>query len=207
MSDTPTVYIVDDDEIARESLAALVSSMGLEFEKFSSAEDFLKSYLPNDTGCIVTDLRMLGMSGAELQQKLAEMGSALPVIIITAYASVPLAVKSLHSGVFTFLEKSCSEDELWQAIKDALNQNKTRVSEKNERDSIENLFASLTTEERKILKLIADGKSNKQIAYKLDLGLRTVENRRQQIMHKIGVSSLAKLMQFFVHAKLVETSK
>ncbi|PHR97680.1 MAG: DNA-binding response regulator [Blastopirellula sp.] len=199
-----TVFIIDDDEIALKSLTALISSMRIDYACFGSAEEFLDSYSHSDSGCIVTDLRMLGMSGAELQQKLAEMGSALPVIIITAYASIPVAVESLQSGVFTFLEKSCSEDELWQAIKDAFIQNKDRMTEKHKRDSIEKIIAILTNEEQKILELIAEGNSNKQIAYTLDMGLRTVENRRHQIMHKVGVKSLAELMKFFIQAKRIE---
>ncbi len=207
MSKNPTVFIVDDDATARESLAALVRSMGVAFECFGSAEEFLAAYLPNRPGCIVTDVRMTGMSGLDLQAKLAEMESALPVVVVSAYASVPVAVKAVQSGAVTFLEKTCTEHELWKTIKDALRKNEVRLKEKQERDVLRGASATLTDGERRVLELIAEGRANKQVARALDIGLRTVEDRRRRVMRKLGVESFAELMRFIVKVEQAADSE
>ena len=120
MLDTSTVFIVDDDASARASVCALVRSMGLRAESFSSAEEFLQSEVDDQAGCLVTDVRMFGMSGVELQQKLKEDGVPLPVIVITAFARTTLTVQAMQQGAVTLLEKPYAEDELWRAIRRAL---------------------------------------------------------------------------------------
>ncbi len=201
MSENATVFIIDDDANARDSLAALVRSMSIAFECYGSAEDFLASYLPNRPGCVVTDLRMMGMSGLDLQAKLAEMGSALPVVMITAHASIPVAVRAVQTGAVAFLEKTCTEHELWQAIRDALGKNEVQRMDKQEQDVVRDVLASLTDDERRVLELIANGLANKQVARALDIGLRTVEDRRRRVMQKLGVKSFAELMRFVVNAE------
>ena len=120
MSNEPTVFVVDDDELARDSVCALVQSMGIRAESFSSAEEFLEQYVDGRPGCLVTDVRMTGMSGLELQEKLQELKIPLPVIVMTAYAKTSLTVRAMQSGAVTVLEKPCEENELWDAIRTAL---------------------------------------------------------------------------------------
>jgi RNA polymerase sigma factor (sigma-70 family) len=201
MNEKPTVFIVDDDANARESLAALVRSMDVAFECFSSAEEFLSQNLSNRPGCVVTDLRMMGMSGLDLQAKLAELESALAIVVVSAHASVPLAVKAVQDGAVTFLEKTCTEHELWEAIRDALLENEARLQKKQERDELRAALASLTDDERKVLELIAKGQANKQVAQVLSIGLRTVEDRRRRVMQKLAIEPFAELMRFFVKAE------
>lgn len=125
-----TVFIVDDEAFVRESLAALVQSMGIAHESFDSAEEFLAAYSPNRPGCVVTDVRMMKMSGLDLLEKLVEMQSSLPVIVITGRASDRLAAKAMQAGAFTFLEKTCPQQDLQQAIEQALAKNVTLLKEK-----------------------------------------------------------------------------
>ena len=138
------------------------------------------------------------MSGLDLQQKLIELESSLPVIIITAYASIPLAVKSMQNGAATFLEKTCTEHKLWRAVKDALVKNTDLLKEKQERDAMKKSMTTLTEDEKKVLNLVAGGKANKQIARALGIGLRTVEDRRHRVMRKLDVESFAELMRFYI---------
>ncbi|GAB4142110.1 MAG: response regulator transcription factor [Planctomycetaceae bacterium] len=204
MTDVPTVFIIDDHDDARASLSAMVQSMGVACECYSTPEEFLSEYSPKRRGCVVTDMRMLGMSGLELLEKLEDMGSDLPVILISAYSSIPIAVQAMQAGAVTFLEKTCSDQELWQAISDALRQNELRRKKSAERESILQVIGRLSAEERKVMELISQGQANKQVAHTLDIGLRTVEDRRRRVMQKLGVKSFAELMRVLVKAELVE---
>ena len=120
MSVEPTIYVVDDDDESRLSVSALVRSLGLRSESFSSAEEFLENYQDGRPGCLVTDVRMRGMSGLALQKKLQERHISLPVILLTAFAGIPMTVQAMKRGAVTLLEKPCEEDQLWEAIRDAL---------------------------------------------------------------------------------------
>src|SRR5262245_34436362 len=119
-NDGPRVYVIDDDRSAREAVAELVESMGVRTQTFPSAERFLESYRPELTGCLVSDVRMLGISGVDLLERIVESPCVLPVILITAYADVPLAVRAMRLGAYTLLEKPCSNDALWDAIRGGL---------------------------------------------------------------------------------------
>jgi two-component system response regulator DctR len=198
----PTVYVVDDDEGARTSVRALVRSMGIQVETFDSAEAFLSSFVPNAPGCLVTDVRMLGMSGIELQEKLATDGIMLPVIIITAHAETPLTVRAVKAGAVTVLEKPCRDYELYDAIRDAMLQDTTRRSQAAEHDAFLQRIATLSAQEREVLELMIEGLANKVIARRMDVSVRTVENRRQRIFEKTGTESLAELIRLFIESKL-----
>ena len=114
-----TVFVVDDDDLGRKSVCALVQSMGVNAESFASAEEFLDKYTDDRPGCVVTDLRMLGMSGVELQENLVRRGIFLPVIILTAFARTPVTVRAIRAGAVTVLDKPCDDDDLWNAIRGA----------------------------------------------------------------------------------------
>jgi two-component system response regulator FixJ len=196
-----TVFVVDDDRQARESVCALVRSLGLRAESFASAEEFLASFTPDCAGCLVTDVRMLGMSGVELQQKLNEAGAPLPVIVLTAYARTPLTVKVMQQGALTLLEKPYEEDDLWDAIRRALAQDTNRRQQHEHVERIRGRLASLTDKEREVLDGIVAGKPNKNIARELDVSIRTVENRRRDIFAKTQTDSVAELVRMVIDAE------
>ena len=202
-SEEPTVFVVDDDEGARASVNALVRSMGLRAQTFPSAEAFLTEFDGESPGCLVTDVRMLGMSGIELQEKLAADGIKLPVIIITAHAETPLTVRAIKLGAVTVLEKPCRDYELYDAIRDALAQDTRIRSESAEHQAFLDKIASLSPQERQVLELMIEGLANKVIARRMDVSVRTVENRRQRIFEKTGTQSLAELIRLFVETKAI----
>lgn len=202
----PTVFVVDDDEGARTSVRALVRSMGIQVETFPSAEAFLAAFDRTSRGCLVTDVRMLGMSGIELQEKLAADGITLPVIIITAHAETPLTVRAVKTGAVTVLEKPCRDYELYDAIRDALSQDAAMRLRAAEHHMFLQKVTSLTSQERQVLDLMIEGLANKVIAKRMDVSVRTVENRRQRIFEKTGTQSLAELIRMFVEANVTARS-
>jgi FixJ family two-component response regulator len=208
-SQEPTVYIVDDDQGARESLSALVRSMGTRSETFASGEDFLANFDPGRPGCLVTDLRMLGMSGIELQEKLVVDGISLPVILITAHAETPLTVRAVKQGAVTVLEKPCRDYELVDAIRAAIAQDLEARSKSKQtacqRDFKERL-ASLTDDEQRVLELMVEGVANKVIARRVFVSIRTVESRRQRIFEKTQTGSLAELIRMVVETKSLHSA-
>ena len=194
-----TVFIIDDDEAVRESIAALVEIRGLKAETFASGEEFLKRMTNDESGCVVTDLRIdNGMSGLDLQLALQERGIRLPVIVISAYANVSNAVQAMHHGAVTLLEKNCSTDVLWQAICDALDQDLKTRSVSEHVDDLRSRFDSLTTDEVQVLTRIVQGTLNKVIAKDLAISLRTVESRRQKVLSKLGVATVPELVRAYV---------
>jgi two-component system, LuxR family, response regulator FixJ len=195
MNENKTVFVVDDDPGARESVAALVKSRGLQVSTFSSAEEFLSSYDPSKRGCLVLDVRMTGMTGLELQEKLAAQGFTLPVIIITGHADVPMAVRAMQAGAVTFLEKPAAEQELWASIQKALESEHREQQQQSLRAEVESRLETLTQAEKDVMDKLLAGKPNKIIASELDLGLRTVELRRSNIMKKMQADSLAELVR------------
>ncbi len=193
-----TVFVVDDDPAARESVAALVESLGVHAETFDSAESFLTSYDRNSPGCLITDLRMMGMSGLELQQRLAKEDISLPAIVITAYADVAVTVRAMKNGAITLLEKPCREHELWESIRKALHLDSENRRKQARHDEIQARIDSLTPEEREVMDGMIAGQLNKMIASQLQISLRTVESRRHNVIEKMQVKSLAELVRLVV---------
>ena len=198
MISNPVIFVVDDDPAARNSLAALVTSRGLAVETFASAEDFLARYDPAKRGCLIADVRMTGMSGLELQEQMAAQQVNLPVIVITGFADVPMAVRALRAGAVTFLEKPCTEQELWDAIQMALDAEAKSNELRQKRGEIEQRYATLTPAEHEVLAKLMAGMTNKSIAYELKLGMRTVEMRRAKIMEKMNAQSLQELVRLVI---------
>ncbi len=190
-----TVFIVDDDPAALESVAALVQSHGLSCETFESAEQFLARYDRSKHGCLVADIRMTGMNGLELQVKLAEEEHDIPMILITGYADVGMAVRAMRAGAVTFLEKPCPKHELWRAIQEGLAIGESARLANERLEAVLSRYDLLTPSERDVIKLVCDGVHNKRIAAALDIGLRTVEMRRASIMKKLEVNSFAELIR------------
>lgn len=195
MQSEPTVFIVDDDPAARDSVAALVRSKGLPVSTFASAEEFLAAYDPARPGCLVVDVRMTGMTGIDLQEVLRQRGLRIPVIVITGFGDVPTAVRAMKAGAFTFLEKPCRDQELWSCIQKALDAASRLQVEETRKAEVEARLGLLTVDELRVMKEMVAGKPNKVIAAELDIGLRTVELRRANVLKKMQADSLAELVR------------
>lgn len=190
-----TVFVIDDDVMGRDSVQALVTSMGLECETFSNAEEFLRECPSTAAGCIVVDVMMPGMSGLELQQQVAEIGFVLPVIVISAFASPSTAVQAMQQGAITFLEKPCNNHELYSAIREALELDREMRAANSRKREVESRLKSLTPDERQVLMCILHGKSNKATAHELGISVRTVESRRHNVFEKLQADSVANLVR------------
>ena len=196
----PTVFVVDDDELARASVGALVLSMGIRAESFCSAEEFLDRYADDRPGCLVTDIWMVGMSGIELQQRLRELDIPLPVVLMTAQAKVPMTVRAMRAGAVTVLEKPCAEHELRDAIRKALARDTAHRDTDARRRDLRHRIDGLTPMHRTVMDHIVAGRTNRWIAKQLDVGLRTVETRRQDIFKQMRAESVAELVQLVIEA-------
>lgn len=197
----PTVFIVDDDEGARNSVKAIVRSMGVDAETFSSAEEFLEQADSSRPGCLVTDLRMLGISGIELQERIAELGLSLPVVIITAHAETAMTVRAIKNGALTVLEKPCRDYELYDMLRSALALDAKLRLRNAEVNAFTRKLEMLTEGERAVLDLMIEGQANKVVARRLGVSIRTVESRRQQIFEKTETDSLAELIRLVVQLR------
>jgi two-component system response regulator DctR len=188
-------YLVDDDAAIRDALAWLLRSRGIESRAWAAAETFLADYDPKMSGCLILDLRMVGMTGVELFDRLQALGCAMPVIFLTGHGDVPLAVKTLKRGAFDFIEKPFNDNELADRVIEALAFEESRLSRDGERAQIEARLATLTEREREVMAAILTGKLNKVIADELQIAMRTVEVHRARIFEKMGVRSAVELAQ------------
>ncbi len=193
----PIVYIVDDDSAIRESLGLLMELENLRAFGFASPRDFLAIADKAEFGCVVTDMRMPDMTGLELMAAMKEMDKRLPVVMITAYADVALAVQAMKMGAADFIEKPYREEELIAAVRSALD----GEGENAARQDHANRFAELSERENEVLSCLLEGKLNKIIAHELGVSIRTVESVRANIMAKTGVSSLSELVRLCLLAK------
>jgi len=205
-SGQPKVYVVDDDQQACKAVLTLVRTMGTPAESFPSAEDFLASYDGHRPACLVTDVRMLGMSGLELQEQLIELGISISVVVLTAYASTPTTVRAMRNGALTLMEKPCDDDLLWEVIRTGITADEKNWRLETRRVAIQQRLDSLTSKEREVLEFIVDGDANKVIAGKLDVSVRTVENHRQKIFHKMQADSLAELVRMAMMVGVISES-
>ena len=186
---------MDDDPAISRALASAGQLLGLPVLSFSSAEQFLQCHDRSQPGCLILDIKMPGMSGLELQQKLIAEGIRLPVIMISGHADVRIAVEAMSRGAVTLLEKPFRLDELLAHIRRAIELDAEHRVSQAQRDQSDALWTQLTPKEREVLELIRAGKSNKQIATDLHLSLRAVEDRRARLMKRLHVRSLAELLQ------------
>ena len=198
MTIEPIVFVVDDDPAARDSVAALVKSKGVQVRVFASAEEFLAALDPALFGCVVADVRMTGMSGLELQTALNQRKVRLPVIIITGFGDIPTAVRAMKAGASTFLAKPCRAEELWTSIRKALHDAADLHEAEDRAGQARSRLAALTPEERQVMRLMLAGKTNRMIAMELDFGLRTIELRRANIMRKMEADTFADLVRLIL---------
>ncbi len=195
---TPTVFVVDDDPGVLDALKLLLRSVGLTCRGFSSASEFLEAVDPAAPGCLVLDLRMPGMSGRELQKKLMELGSELPIIFVTAHGDVPTAVEAVKDGAIDFIQKPFPDQKLLDKVNSALELDERLRRERNEREEIERRVEALTPREREVMARVAAGTMNKNIARELGISQRTVEIHRARVMEKMGASSVPHLVQMIL---------
>ena len=191
----PTIFVVDDDSAVRDALKLLLRSVGQAVETFGSGPEFLDAYGEDRAGCLVLDIRMPGMSGLEMQQKLNERHSILPIIFITGHGDVPMAVEAMQAGAVDFIQKPFRDQDLIDRINQALEKDSNNRAALGERNDIRRRLETLTPREREVLDLVVHGKANKVIAGDLKLSQRTVEIHRARVMEKMQASSLAHLVR------------
>jgi len=189
------IYLVDDDEALRDSLVWLLESQGFKVAPFVSAEDFLRAWRPEFNGCLLLDVRMPGMSGLELHERLRARYCTLPVIFITGHGDVPMAVAALKKGAVDFIEKPFNDTELLRLVSQCLVKEQESRSRRRQDAEVSRRLDQLTQREREVLDLIIAGKLNKQIADVLGISIKTVEVHRARVMEKMAAHSLAELVQ------------
>lgn len=189
-----TVYIVDDDPAVRDAMRWLMDQVKLKTRVCSSADEFLSSYSPGERACIILDVRMPGMSGLELQERLNAAGALLPIIIITGHGDVPLAVRAMKAGAVEFLQKPFNDQVLLDTVQSALATYDAVWNNVERRNRYSESLSSLTKREKEVLELLRKGKPNKVVASLLDISVRTVEGHRASIMAKTGTTSLGQLI-------------
>ena len=195
MGANATVFVVDDDAAMRDSLKDLIRSVGLRVELYASAQDFLRSERPDVPGCLVLDVRMPGLSGLDLQRRLTEAGVSMPIIFISGHGDVPMTVRALKAGALEFLTKPFRDQDLLDAIQQALDRDCQARDERAATEAVYRRFASLTPREREVMAKVVAGLLNKEIAAELRTSETTVKTHRRQVMEKMGANSLPELVR------------
>lgn len=194
-----TVFIVDDDPAVRDAIRWLMEQVKLKVEVFASGDEFLAKYTVGTRGCIILDIRMPGMSGLELQERLKAIGAFIPIIIITGHGDVSIAVRAMKAGAVEFLQKPFNDQQLLDAVQSALSTYSAIWDQEERRHQYSRYLSSLTTREKEVLNLLRTGKPNKVVASILKISVRTVEGHRATIMGKTGARSLGELIEM-LHA-------
>jgi FixJ family two-component response regulator len=195
-----TIFVVDDDQAARESLCWLIESVGLRVRCFASAREFLEGHDRSAQGCLLVDVRMPGMSGLELQERLLAEGSQLPVIVLTGHGDVPMAVRAMKAGAVDFVQKPFNDQALLDGIRRALEAGAAARQAAQRRQEASQRLASLSAREAEVLRELLAGKPNKVIAASLGIAEKTVEIHRANLMRKTGVRSVAELVRLTLQA-------
>jgi FixJ family two-component response regulator len=189
------VFVVDDDASLRESLQDLIGSVGLRVEVFASAQEFLRRTRPDVPGCLVLDVRLQGLSGLDLQKRMAEADIDIPIIFITGYGDIPMTVQALKAGAVEFLTKPFRDQDLLDAIQQALALDRRGREQRAKLEELHGRYRSLTPREREVIALVVAGLLNKQIAGELGTSEAAVKVHRQHVMEKMGAGSLADLVR------------
>lgn len=202
MKDNQTVYVVDDDEGVRDGLSLLLATVGQHCELYESGHDFLEAYDNDSRGCLVLDIRMPRMTGLDLQAKLIETGSTLPIIFITGHGDIPMAVEAMRRGALDFIRKPFREHDLLERINEALNLDADAHRKAVDARALADKVSSLSDRESEVFERVAEGMMNKVIAADLGISERTVEVHRGQVMKKLGVRTLAQLVRSKIEVDL-----
>jgi len=192
---SPVVFVVDDDPSLRRAIKRLVESVGSQVELFGSAQEFLQAKRPDAASCLVLDIRLPKISGLEFQRQLTDVGIHIPIIFITAHGDIPMTVRAMKAGAIEFLTKPFRDQDLLDAIQQALERDKTRRAQDAEVEKLRTRYESLTPREREVLPRVVSGLLNKQIAAEIGTSEATVKVHRSQLMRKMGAESLAELVR------------